>query len=72
MKYFTPVPATLEELKALYRKLAMKHHPDLGGDTETMKANSVFTSARLLAALSRSFAIFIKLLIVSPFYYGFL
>lgn len=37
MKYFTLTPETLEELKSMYRKLAMKHHPDLGGDTETMK-----------------------------------
>ena len=28
----------LSELKAEYKRLAMKHHPDLGGDTETMKA----------------------------------
>lgn len=26
------------ELKAAYRKLAMKHHPDRGGDEEIMKA----------------------------------
>ena len=37
-KYFKPEPETLEDLKAQYRKLAMKHHPDKGGDTETMKA----------------------------------
>jgi len=37
-KFFTPTPETLEELKAMYRKLAMQHHPDRGGDTETMKA----------------------------------
>jgi len=37
-KFFTPKPTTLEELKAQYRKLAMQHHPDRGGDTETMKA----------------------------------
>ena len=28
---------TLEELKAIYKALAMKHHPDRGGDLETMK-----------------------------------
>ena len=36
-KHFTPTPETLEELKGMYRKLAMLHHPDRGGDTETMK-----------------------------------
>jgi len=36
--YFTPTPQTLEELKAQYRKLAMQHHPDNGGDVEIMKA----------------------------------
>lgn len=34
--YFENVQ-TLDELKAVYRKLAMKHHPDVGGDTETMQ-----------------------------------
>lgn len=28
---------TLEELKKEYKRLAMLYHPDLGGDTETMK-----------------------------------
>ena len=37
-KFFIPKPETLEELKAQYRQLAMEHHPDRGGDTETMKA----------------------------------
>jgi curved DNA-binding protein CbpA len=36
--YFTPTPQTLEELKTLYRKLAMEHHPDRGGSNEAMKA----------------------------------
>jgi len=36
--YFKPQPETLEELKSAYRKLAMTHHPDRGGNTETMKA----------------------------------
>lgn len=35
--YFTNV-LTLEELKKLYRALAMKNHPDVGGDVEIMKA----------------------------------
>jgi len=37
-KYFVPEPETLEELKSLYRKLAMLHHPDRGGSEEEMKA----------------------------------
>ena len=28
----------LNELKSAYKKLAMKHHPDMGGDEATMKA----------------------------------
>jgi curved DNA-binding protein CbpA len=36
--YFNPTPRTLEELKKQYRELAMKHHPDMGGSDETMKA----------------------------------
>lgn len=35
-QYFINVE-TSEELTALYRKLAMKYHPDLGGDTATMQ-----------------------------------
>lgn len=29
---------TIEEVKALYKKLAKENHPDLGGDTATMQA----------------------------------
>ena len=29
---------SLNDLKAVYRKLAMEHHPDLGGDVEVMQA----------------------------------
>jgi len=36
--YFKPTPQTLEELKSLYRKLAMQYHPDRGGSDESMKA----------------------------------
>ena len=35
--YFTPTPATVEELKKMYRKLAFENHPDRGGDAEIMK-----------------------------------
>lgn len=37
MEYFMNCK-TLDELKAEYRRLAMKHHPDRGGDTATMQA----------------------------------
>lgn len=30
--------ANVDDLKALYRKLAIEHHPDKGGDTATMQA----------------------------------
>jgi len=36
MKYFNN-PQTLEELKKQYRALAQKHHPDSGGNADTMK-----------------------------------
>ena len=36
-KYIQDV-TTLEELKQVYKKLALKHHPDCGGDEEVMKA----------------------------------
>lgn len=35
-RYFIRIE-TLEELKKQYRALAMKHHPDRGGDVEIMK-----------------------------------
>lgn len=35
-RYFTKIE-TLEELKKQYRTLAMKNHPDRGGDPEEMK-----------------------------------
>lgn len=36
MKYFKHC-STLEEVKAEYKKLALQHHPDRGGDTATMQ-----------------------------------
>lgn len=36
MKYFENI-ATLDDLKKEYRRLAMIHHPDVGGDTATMQ-----------------------------------
>ena len=36
MKHFR-AGLSIEELKQEYRKLAKKHHPDLGGDTTTMQ-----------------------------------
>ena len=37
MKYFAQCHS-LEALKAEYKRLAKMHHPDIGGDAETMKA----------------------------------
>lgn len=36
MKYFRNC-CSLDNLKAEYRRLTLKHHPDAGGDVETMK-----------------------------------
>ena len=36
MKWFNN-PSTSEELKQQYKKLALKHHPDLGGNTTDMQ-----------------------------------
>lgn len=35
--HFRPIPTTLEELKAAYKRLAIANHPDHGGSTETMQ-----------------------------------
>jgi len=45
MKYFIPMPETLEELKKLYKKLSFKHHPDCGGNNDDMKiVNAEYTA----------------------------
>lgn len=45
MKFFQDCK-TVEEIKARYRTLARQHHPDLGGDEETMKqVNSEYHEA---------------------------
>lgn len=50
MKWFAAC-RTLDEVKALYKKLAKQYHPDLGGDTETMQninKEYVFASAKAI------------------------
>src|SRR5690554_2083244 len=50
MMYFNDCK-TLDEVKQLYKKLAMDNHPDRGGDTETMqKINQeyAFVSAKII------------------------
>ena len=45
MEFFNGIK-TLEELKAEFKKLASKHHPDRGGDTATMqKVNAEYDQA---------------------------
>lgn len=50
MKWFAEC-GTLDEVKALYKKLAKQYHPDLGGDTETMQTINkeyAFASAKAI------------------------
>ncbi len=42
--------STVGQIKAEYRRLAKMHHPDLGGDLETMKQVNLMYHAALLAA----------------------
>lgn len=37
-QYFKPAPATQEEAKAMYHKLALANHPDVGGTLVVMQA----------------------------------
>lgn len=39
--YFEPPIATIEQLKAQYRDLIKKNHPDVGGDNDAMKAINI-------------------------------
>jgi len=51
MKWFKEC-ITLDEVKALYKKLAKQYHPDLGGDTATMQAINreyAFASAKVIS-----------------------
>lgn len=50
MKWFGSC-STLEEVKALYKKLAKQYHPDLGGDTVSMQEINkeyAFASAKVI------------------------
>ena len=50
MKWFTGCK-TLDEVKALYKKLAKQYHPDLGGDTLSMQEINkeyAFASAKVI------------------------
>ncbi|KIA92265.1 hypothetical protein OC25_17685 [Pedobacter kyungheensis] len=50
MKWFGEC-STLDEVKALYKKLAKQYHPDLGGDTLTMQEVNkeyAFASAKVI------------------------
>ncbi|WP_461791674.1 J domain-containing protein [Pedobacter sp.] len=50
MKWFNEC-TSLDQVKALYKKLAKQHHPDLGGDTLTMQEINreyAFASARVI------------------------
>ena len=44
-KYFVSC-RTLDELKKVYKHLAQKHHPDVGGDTRTMQEINAEYEAR--------------------------
>ncbi|HWY38636.1 MAG TPA: J domain-containing protein, partial [Bacteroidia bacterium] len=56
MKWFNEC-GTLDEVKALYKKLAKQYHPDLGGDTATMQEINkeyAFASAKTIKGANLS------------------
>lgn len=56
MKWFNEC-GTLEEVKALYKKLAKQYHPDLGGDTVTMQEINkeyAFATAKMIKGANLS------------------
>jgi hypothetical protein len=56
MKWFNEAK-TLEEVKAVYKKLAKQYHPDLGGDTATMQEINkeyAFASAKAIKGANLS------------------
>lgn len=56
MKFFNHC-TTLDEVKTTYKKLALEHHPDRGGDTATMQAINAeyaFASARIVKGANLS------------------
>lgn len=56
MKWFNEC-LTMEDVKDTYKKLAKKHHPDLGGDNATMqeiKKEYAFASAKVLKGANLS------------------
>jgi hypothetical protein len=56
MKWFKECE-TLEDVKALYKRLAKQHHPDLGGDTATMQEINkeyAFASAKAIQGANLS------------------
>lgn len=55
MKHFTITPqTTVDQIKARYRELAKIHHPDKGGNAETMKTVNIEYVEALKAIASDS------------------
>jgi len=56
MRWFSEC-TTLDQVKAMYKQLAKKHHPDLGGDTLTMQEINkeyAFASAKAIKGANLS------------------